>query len=320
MYHQGMFRLAGVSSSVPSVRHPGRGSSHRPDPAADPVEAIRGADRGGCGCLQRGRIGGDGPLLSRSVVMSMIRYARQPVPHDPEPIPGTSGISARAQLGPFRRFRADADAKSRRCRRGRLAIRRIHLAAACVAAARAQTDRHNVSTSRMVDEVGAPTRSRHPQGGEIVVEAMVREGAAIGGEGNGVVYRALHHRDSLSAWPDPGGPRPARGVSAWQRSFRPGAIHKTKIESAPPARISMPRCRPSLLRGSRLTSPSIKVIWPDSRAAASPQQHGAGDPCDRRGDSPAGRGSLQPGTRRVAAPAMEGRAPRRTGASGVCEW
>lgn len=62
----------------------------------------------------------------------------------------------------------------------------------------------NLSTSRMIDDVAKKHRARvvrTPVGEANVVSAMVREGCALGGEGNGGVVwpEIVHIRDSLSA-------------------------------------------------------------------------------------------------------------------------
>ncbi|MFW5867997.1 MAG: phosphoglucosamine mutase [Armatimonadota bacterium] len=94
----------------------------------------------------------------------------------------------------------------------------------------------NLSTSRMIDEVG----ERHGREvirskvGEVnVVEAMIASGAVGGGEGNGgVIDPRLHYcRDNLAAMALilQGMARRGHTVSEWQGTFTPCAIVKEKV-------------------------------------------------------------------------------------------
>jgi phosphomannomutase len=200
-------------------------------------------------------------------------------PHHPEPIPENLGDLCQAvrdvdaDIG----FAQDADAD-------RLAIvspdgvpigEEFTLTFACDAV----TSRTpgpivtNTSTTRMIDEVGERNGCRvvRARVGEInVVESMLREGAIVGGEGNGgVVYPQVHPcRDSMSgiclvlqglAQQD--------SVTAWARQFRPSAMHKTKIES-PSARVqhALTAVRRQYADQQVDLTEGIKVIWPDTRS------------------------------------------------------
>ncbi len=94
----------------------------------------------------------------------------------------------------------------------------------------------NLSTSRMIDEVG----ERHgcevvrSKVGEVnVVETMIAEGAIGGGEGNGgVIDPKLHYcRDNLAAMALilEGMARRGVAVTEWAESFRPSAIVKDRV-------------------------------------------------------------------------------------------
>jgi phosphomannomutase len=94
----------------------------------------------------------------------------------------------------------------------------------------------NLSTSRMIDEVG----ERHGREvirakvGEVhVVETMIATGAVGGGEGNGgVIDPELHYcRDNLAAMALilEGMARRGCTVSEWKGGFRPSAIVKEKL-------------------------------------------------------------------------------------------
>jgi phosphomannomutase len=103
----------------------------------------------------------------------------------------------------------------------------------------------NLSTSRMLDDVAAKYGARvvrTPVGEANVVEAMKREGALAGGEGNGGVIwpRVTYVRDSLSAmaltiWlmsPHGGGRGVKRKLSELVAGLPSYAIEKRKVELA----------------------------------------------------------------------------------------
>ncbi len=78
----------------------------------------------------------------------------------------------------------------------------LALCAKCVLSKRPGLAVTNLSTSRMLDDIAAQTNSRvirTPVGEANVVETMLREGAVIGGEGNGGVIdpRIVPGRDSM---------------------------------------------------------------------------------------------------------------------------
>ncbi len=94
----------------------------------------------------------------------------------------------------------------------------------------------NLSTSRMIDEVGERHESEviRSKVGEVnVVERMLAVNAVGGGEGNGgVIDPQLHHcRDNLAAMALILQGMATRGVSIvdWMHSFRPSAIVKEKL-------------------------------------------------------------------------------------------
>ncbi len=200
-------------------------------------------------------------------------------PHNPEPIPENLGDLCQAvrNAGADIGFAQDADAD-------RLAVvspdgtpigEEFTLAFACDAV----TSRTpgpivtNTSTSRMIDEVGERHGCRvvRARVGEVnVVERMLREGAVIGGEGNGgVIYPRVHPcRDSMS-----GiclvlqGLVQQGSVTAWTTRFRPSAMHKTKIE-CPSATVqhALATVRRRYADQQVDLTEGIKVIWPDTRS------------------------------------------------------
>ncbi len=94
----------------------------------------------------------------------------------------------------------------------------------------------NLSTSRMIDEVGERHRRRvmRSKVGEVnVVETMIAERAVGGGEGNGgVIDPELHFcRDNFAAMALILQGMATRGVTVtdWARSFRPSAIVKDRV-------------------------------------------------------------------------------------------
>ena len=198
-------------------------------------------------------------------------------PHDPEPIPRNLRDLCRAvkETGADVGFAQDADADRLAVvsEKGKAIGEEFTLAFACDTVASRTPGRivTNISTSRMLDEVaerhGCPlVRTKV---GEInVVETMLREGAVIGGEGNGgVIYPRVHFcRDSMSgiALILEGLTRYGT-VSAWARSFRPSGMFKTKME-CPSARIQQALAAARRHYGDDeldLTE-GVKVAWRDT--------------------------------------------------------
>ena len=200
-------------------------------------------------------------------------------PHPPEPIPRNLGDLCQAvhDTGADIGFAQDADAD-------RLAVvsekgiaigEEFSLAFACDAVA-ARTPGPivvNVSTSRMIDDVARRHKVPifHSKVGEInVVEGMIREGASIGGEGNGgVVYPPVHMcRDSMSGIAVILQGLVEHGsVTAWTQRFPPGSIVKTTIE-CPSSRIqhALTATRRRYSDQKLDETEGVKVIWPDTGA------------------------------------------------------
>jgi phosphomannomutase len=97
---------------------------------------------------------------------------------------------------------------------------------------------------------------------------MLREGAVIGGEGNGgVIYPPVHLcRDSMA-----GMALILEGVAAhgnlarWLRCFRPSGIHKTKVE-CPSARTQHVLAAARRLYADQQLDllEGVKVVWPET--------------------------------------------------------
>jgi len=196
-------------------------------------------------------------------------------PHPPEPVPAHLRELAQAtrELHADVGFAQDADAD-------RLAVVcptlgpvgeefTLAFAASVVAAQSPGPIVTNLSTSRMVDEVGARygcpvVRSRV---GEVnVVEEMIRQHAVIGGEGNGGVIDPRTHycRDSLAAMClllEGLAQRPS--VEAWVREFRPSAIVKLAVE-CPAAAVQrvMTAVRHHYAAEKLDLTEGLKVLWP----------------------------------------------------------
>jgi phosphomannomutase len=195
-------------------------------------------------------------------------------PHDPEPIPRNLRALREAvrQTGADVGFAQDADADRLAIvsEKGKAIGEEFTLAFACdtVASRTPGLMAANVSTSRMIDEVAGRYDCRviRTKVGEInVVEAMLREGAVIGGEGNGgVIYPQVHPcRDSMSgiALVLEGLVRYG-SVSAWVRSFRPSGMFKTKIE-CPSSRTqhAMAATRRRYADNELDLTEGVKVVW-----------------------------------------------------------
>ncbi|MCE5239399.1 phosphoglucosamine mutase [bacterium] len=197
--------------------------------------------------------------------------------HSPEPIPENLGQLAEAvreheaDLG----FAQDADA-DRLClvnELGEPISEEYTIAFACDALPDDQPGPivANLSTSRMVDEAAA----RHGRPvirtavGEInIVAAMLREQAALGGEGiGGVIWpRAGYGKDSFAgmALILAGLARRGGTISDWQRSFRPGAIVKEKIDcSASLAQPVLLALRAAYADEQTDETEGLRVTWPD---------------------------------------------------------
>ncbi len=198
-------------------------------------------------------------------------------PHNPEPIPENLGdlCQATRDLDAEIGFAQDADAD-------RLAIvspngvaigEEFTLAFACDAVTSRTSGPivTNTSTSRMIDEVGARNGCRvlRAKVGEVnVVERMIREGAVIGGEGNGgVIYPRVHPcRDSMAGICLVLEGLVERGsIDAWTRRFRPSAMHKTKID-CPSAKVQHALTAVKREYADQQVDPTegIKVVWPDT--------------------------------------------------------
>jgi phosphomannomutase len=219
-------------------------------------------------------------------VIELYTNPDEPFPRDPEPIPENLGElckvvrEGKADLG----FAQDADAD-------RLAIVDEHgtpLGEECTLPlvirhllkhnpdARAKPVIVNISTSRMVDDVAAEFGSRmiYTRVGEVnVVEAMLAQGALIGGEGNGGVIAPHINpcRDSfvgialvLEALAKEGG-----SLSAMRAQIPTYAIVKTRVEC--PTRQVAPALRAlqEAYRGEEIdTIDGVKIIRPDRWAQA----------------------------------------------------
>ncbi|MBM3500520.1 MAG: phosphoglucosamine mutase [Armatimonadetes bacterium] len=198
-------------------------------------------------------------------------------PHDPEPIAKNLGDLCRkvreveADIG----FAQDADADRLAVvsEKGKAIGEEFTLAFACdaVCARSPGLIVTNVSTSRMIDEVAARHGGRvlRTKVGEInVVEMMIRERAVVGGEGNGgVIYPQAHPcRDSMigMALILEGLARHGT-VSRWARTFRPSAMHKTKLE-CPSVRIqhAMAAARRRYEADALDLTDGLKVLWPET--------------------------------------------------------
>lgn len=164
-------------------------------------------------------------------------------PHEPEPVPENLGQLADAvrEHGADVGFAQDADA-DRLClvnERGEPISEEYTVAFAADAL---PTDQPgpivtNLSTSRMVEEAAARHGRqviRTPVGEINVIQAMQRHQAALGGEGNGGVMwpRAQFCKDSFAAMALilAGLARRGGTISDWQRSFRPAAMVKRKLQ------------------------------------------------------------------------------------------
>jgi len=196
-------------------------------------------------------------------------------PHPPEPTPAHLRELAQAtrELHADLGFAQDADAD-------RLAVVSptlgpigeeftLAFAASVVVVERPGPIVTNLSTSRMVDEVGARygcpvLRTRV---GEVnVVEEMVRQRAVIGGEGNGGVVDPRGHycRDSLAAiCLILEGLAQRSSADAWVREFRPSAIVKLAVEC--PAAVvqrALSAVRREYAEQELDLTEGIKVLWP----------------------------------------------------------
>ena len=197
--------------------------------------------------------------------------------HDPEPIPENMRDLAEAvrDSGVDIGFAQDADA-DRAClvnERGEPLNEEFTHALCCDALPCDQPGPivTNLSASRIIDEAAA----RHDRQvirtsvGEInVVEGMLRNKAALGGEGNGgVIWPKLHHcRDSFAAIALilAGLARRGGTVSDWQRSFAPAAIVKYKVEcSASDAHPLMMALRDEYADEQIDLTEGVRVTWPD---------------------------------------------------------
>lgn len=164
-------------------------------------------------------------------------------PRDPEPIPANLGqlCAAVREHGADIGFGQDADGDrlSVVSEQGEAIGEEFTLAFAADVMAERPAEGPlvtNLSTSRMIDEVG----ERHGREvirakvGEVhVVETMIATGAVGGGEGNGgVIDPELHYcRDNLAAMALilEGMARRGCTVSEWKGGFRPSAIVKEKL-------------------------------------------------------------------------------------------
>ncbi|MGQ9732581.1 MAG: phosphoglucosamine mutase [Candidatus Zipacnadales bacterium] len=282
VYHQGDFRLA-RSSEMSEVEYDSSAVQRHIDLviANADVEAIRSRRPKVVVDTCNGAGGVMTERLLRALGCEVIVIHGQPngcFPHDPEPIPeNLSDLSKavrahEADIG----FAQDADAD-------RLAVvaetgepigEEFTLAFACetVAARTPGVIVTNISTSRMVDEVGERYGCRvvRTKVGEInVVETMRHEKAIIGGEGNGgVIFPQVHMcRDSMSgiALILEGLARYGT-VSNWVASFRPSSMHKTKIEcSAAHLQRALAAVRRHYADHHLDLTEGIKVMWPQRR-------------------------------------------------------
>ncbi len=205
-------------------------------------------------------------------------------PRDPEPVPENLGQLCEAvkEHGADLGFAQDADAD-------RLAIvsadgeaisEEFTLAFACdvMAEKRSGPLVTNLSTSRMIDEVG----QRHgcsvlrTKVGEVnVAEAMLANQAVGGGEGNGgVIDPRLHYcRDNLAAMALILEGMATRQVTVkeWAESFRPSAIVKEKIPCSASNIQTVLLALQRKYAGEELDlTEGVKVLWPDAWLHARP--------------------------------------------------
>ena len=197
--------------------------------------------------------------------------------HDPEPTPANLGELAeavrenQADIG-FAQD-ADGDRVSVVSELGEALSEEFTLAFACDALKPCDPGPlvTNLSTSRMIDEVG------QRQGREVirsgvgevkVVQEMIRSGAVMGGEGNGGVIwpRLLLGRDSFAAIALilAGLARRGGTVGDWQRAFKPSSIVKEKVPcSAAEAQPVMMALREEFAAEQVDTREGLRISWPD---------------------------------------------------------
>jgi phosphomannomutase len=281
VYHQGEFRLA-RTPEISRVDHDEHAIERHMQLVVDntDVAAVRARKPRVVIDMCNGAGAVMSPQLLAALGCEVIALHGEPdgrFPHDPEPIAQNLRELCRTvrETGADVGFAQDADADRLAIvsERGRAIGEEFALAFACDTVC-AQTPGlmvTNVSTSRMIDEVAARHGGRvlRTKVGEInVVEAMLRERAVIGGEGNGgVIYPQAHPcRDSMVGMALILAGLASRGtISSWVRSFRPSAMFKTKTEcpstrvqhAMAAARRQYADCRLDLTEG-------LKVLWPES--------------------------------------------------------
>ena len=198
-------------------------------------------------------------------------------PHDPEPVPQNLGELAAAvrEHGADLGFAQDADADRvsvvSECGEAISEQFTMAFCADALPADQAGPIVTNLSASRIVEEAAARQGReliRTPVGEINVVTAMLRSGAALGGEGNGgIIWPRLQYcRDSFAAMALilAGLARRGDTVAAWQRSFRPGEMVQDRIAcSAAEAQPVMMALREEFAGETIDHTEGLRVTWGD---------------------------------------------------------
>lgn len=281
VYHQGQFRLARTPEIAP-VKYDNSALERHIELVVSKVDV--GAIRARRFRVAVDACNGAGGIADRRLLeelgcqVTMIHDEPSgDFPHDPEPTARNLRDLCRVvqEVGADIGFAQDADADRLALvsEKGRAIGEEYTLAFACdaVCAKTPGPIAVNISTSRMVDEVAAwyGVKVLRTRVGEVnVVEAVRREGAVIGGEGNGgVIYPAVHWcRDSLTGMALVlEGLARRRSVSEWAGSFRPSAMHKTKIECSS-ARVEQAMAAVQRAYADCMIdrTEGIRVVWPET--------------------------------------------------------